>query len=86
VSFASRDSTFPGDLTLIVGEAFLFGGLSTLGLVACYFLVPETKARTFAELDELFEKRIPARHFAKFKTQVQLEVESAAMTGKDVEA
>jgi hypothetical protein len=74
------------DPALIAGAAFLFGGLSTLGLVACYFLVPETKARTFAELDELFEKRVPARHFANYKTQVQLEVESSAMTGKDVEA
>lgn len=32
--------------------------------ILVWFLVPETKGRTFAELDELFERKVPAWKFA----------------------
>jgi len=35
-----------------------------------YFVFPEAKGRTFAELDELFERRIPAWRFSTTKTAV----------------
>jgi SP family general alpha glucoside:H+ symporter-like MFS transporter len=44
--------------------AFLFAGLSTLVLIWAYFCLPESKGRTFEELDILFERKISARHFA----------------------
>jgi len=37
----------------------------------------ETKGRTFSELDELFENRVPARKFRQTKTSAQLELERA---------
>jgi hypothetical protein len=46
--------------------AFLFGGLSLACLIWCFFRLPESKGRTFEELDILFQKRIPARQFKKF--------------------
>jgi hypothetical protein len=36
-----------------------------LAVVFIYFLVPETKSRTYLENDELWRRRISPRHFAK---------------------
>ncbi|RFU24883.1 hypothetical protein B7463_g11453, partial [Scytalidium lignicola] len=44
---------------------FLFAGIAALCVVWCYFCLPETKDRTFEELDILFEERVSSR---KFKT------------------
>lgn len=51
-------------------SGFFWGGASTLGLVFTYFLVPEPKDRTVAELDLLFERKVPARKFANAEVQV----------------
>ncbi|AFR94595.1 MFS transporter, SP family, general alpha glucoside:H symporter [Cryptococcus neoformans var. grubii H99] len=44
---------------------FFWGGSCFLVLIYAYFRVPEPSGRTFAELDILFERKVPAR---KFKT------------------
>lgn len=44
--------------------------------ILIWTLVPETKGRTFAELDELFDRKIPAWKFAKTKTSVQEDIYS----------
>ncbi|KAK9234165.1 general substrate transporter [Lipomyces kononenkoae] len=44
---------------------FFWGGTCTLGLLFTYFFIPEPKDRTTAELDLLFEKKVPARGFVK---------------------
>ncbi|KAK0658534.1 General alpha-glucoside permease [Lasiodiplodia hormozganensis] len=46
---------------------FFWAGSSLICIVWTYFRLPEPKGRTFAELDVLFEKKVPAR---KFKTTV----------------
>lgn len=43
---------------------FLFAGLSTLVVLWAFFCLPETKGRTFEELDILFNRKTPARKFA----------------------
>jgi SP family general alpha glucoside:H+ symporter-like MFS transporter len=45
--------------------AFFWAGTCLLSCVWVYFRLPEPKGRTYAELDMLFEKRVPARQFAK---------------------
>jgi hypothetical protein len=40
------------------------------------FFVPEHKNRTFAELNELYEAKVPARKFRQTKTQVQIVAEA----------
>lgn len=40
---------------------FFFGGLAALCLLWAYFRVPETRSRTYEELDLLFDRRVPAR-------------------------
>ncbi|KAG0644968.1 Maltose transport MAL31 [Hyphodiscus hymeniophilus] len=46
---------------------FFFGGLSALATVWCWFRLPETKGRTYEELDYMFEAGIPVRKFKNYK-------------------
>lgn len=58
-------------------SGFFWGGSCFLGLLFTYFLVPEAKDKTIAELDLLFEKKVSARNFSK--TQVHIsEVDTGA--------
>jgi len=43
---------------------FVWGGCAWIVFVWAYFRLPETKDRTFHELDLLFARRVPARKFA----------------------
>ncbi|KAK5119293.1 hypothetical protein LTR85_007649 [Meristemomyces frigidus] len=49
---------------------FFWAGLAFLCIVYTYFRVPEPRGRTFAELDLLFERKVPARKFAKTEVDV----------------
>jgi MFS transporter, SP family, general alpha glucoside:H+ symporter len=42
---------------------FLFGGISFVCFLWCYFRLPESRGRTYEELDILFQRRVPARQF-----------------------
>lgn len=43
---------------------FFYAGLTALLITFMWFMLPETKDRTFAELDVLFENKVSARKFA----------------------
>lgn len=55
-----------------------FAGITFLYLIPCILLFPETKGRTYHELDELFERRIPAWRFATTRTAHQENMEAVA--------
>lgn len=59
---------------------FFFGGLAGICFVWAFFRVPETKGRTYEELDLLFDKNVPARQFAGYKLEGTL---SAGYEGHD---
>jgi hypothetical protein len=46
--------------------------MSAIGVVLMYFTVPEVTGRTFDDLNELFERKIPARKFASTKVDRHL--------------
>lgn len=46
---------------------FFFGGLSAISFVWSWFRVPETKGRTYEELDIMFERGVRTREFKKYK-------------------
>jgi hypothetical protein len=50
-----------------------FGGLSFLYVIPVFFLYPETKGRSYADIDELFKRKISLRKFAETKTGHQLQ-------------
>lgn len=41
--------------------AFVFGATLVACFVFVFFFIPETKDRTFIEIDELYERGVPAR-------------------------
>ncbi|KAA8651006.1 hypothetical protein EYZ11_004298 [Aspergillus tanneri] len=45
---------------------FLFGGISLVCCFWCWWRIPESRGRTFEELDILFDRKVPAREFAKY--------------------
>lgn len=47
--------------------AFVFFGLSLPCLVWCFLALPETKGRTFDELDVMFHRRVPAKQFKNYQ-------------------
>ncbi|KAK4458140.1 MFS maltose permease [Cladorrhinum samala] len=49
---------------------FFFGGLAALCFCWAYFRVPETKGRTYEELDILFERKVPTRAFKGYRIDV----------------
>lgn len=55
--------------------AFVFGGTSLLCCVYTWFCHPETKGRSFEEMDEMFMKQVPARKFKNYVTESQLRAE-----------
>lgn len=51
--------------------AFIFMGFGVIGTIVAVFVVPETSRRNAAEMDELYEARIPPWKMGKYVTQVQ---------------
>lgn len=47
--------------------AFVFFGVSIPFLVWCFFALPETKNRTFEELDIMFQQHVPTNKFKTYK-------------------
>lgn len=46
---------------------FVWGGCAWIVFIWAYFRLPETKDRSFHELDVLFAKGVPARKFATYQ-------------------
>ncbi|RSH84102.1 hypothetical protein EHS25_005347 [Saitozyma podzolica] len=67
----------------VKGTSFFYAGTGLIGLVLVYFFIPETRGRSFIELDELFERRIPARDFRATRTTAE-ETAAVAHKGDDV--
>lgn len=45
--------------------AFIFGAVMAFSTVFIFFMVPETKGRTYIEIDELWNRGISPRKFAQ---------------------
>lgn len=58
--------------------ALFYAGTNLICNIWCWFRLPETKDRTFGEIDLLFERKVPARKFKstsvdrKFRTRSSL--------------
>ncbi|KAG5930817.1 hypothetical protein E4U60_006795 [Claviceps pazoutovae] len=47
-------------------SGFMFGAISIFCLLWCFFRLPESRNRTYEELDILFQRRISARKFEAY--------------------
>ncbi|KIW64073.1 hypothetical protein PV04_09031 [Phialophora macrospora] len=62
----------PSNANLGAKVAFVFFGLSAPLCVYMFFCLPEMKGRSYLELEEMFQKKIPARQFKHYKTEVKI--------------
>ncbi|CAH0045348.1 unnamed protein product [Clonostachys solani] len=58
-------------LALNIKACFIFGALSVPCCILMWLYVPETKGRSAAEIDELYERKIPAWKWSKTRTSVE---------------
>ncbi|GKT67016.1 maltose permease [Colletotrichum tofieldiae] len=49
---------------------FIYVGLCALGVALCWFFLPEMKGRNVMEIDHMFNLRLPARKFEKWRGDV----------------
>lgn len=64
-----------------IRTAYFYGPLCLIGVGLIWLTVPETRGRTNAEMDELFERRVPTRRFATAKTgQQYTQMEGSTVT------
>lgn len=52
-----------GEGNLLGKVGFIFAALCALAVVIVYFEIPEMKNRTYSEIDEMFERRLPTKAF-----------------------
>ena len=57
----------PDEANLQGKVGWIFFGVCAIGTVWAYYYVPETAGRNVDELDELFNRKIPARKMHKIK-------------------
>lgn len=77
----------PGYGNLKARIGFVFGAIMAIWSVAAYFIVPETRARTYEEIDELFHNEVPTRQFKEYVTVAErraAEAYSAEQKGIEV--
>ena len=53
---------------------FIYAGASAMGSILSYFCVPEMKGRSAAEIDKMFDAKLPARGFGKWTSEEDTEV------------
>ncbi|KAJ9605866.1 hypothetical protein H2200_009715 [Cladophialophora chaetospira] len=56
----------PGEANLAGKSNFVWGSLSIISFLWCFFRLPETKHRTVEEIDYMFEHRVKTRDFKKY--------------------
>ncbi|KAH6867513.1 general substrate transporter [Thelonectria olida] len=61
---------------------FVFGGLCFPSIAVIWWFQPETKYRSYEELDEMFAKKVPARHFDKYRTEAEQRGEAAKVAAE----
>lgn len=69
----------PDEANLGGKVGFIFGGLCVPCIAFLFWFQPETKGRSYEELDEMFMKRIPARQFGGYVTDVQVQSQNVAV-------
>ncbi|KAL1888149.1 hypothetical protein Sste5346_009759 [Sporothrix stenoceras] len=57
---------------------FFYGSTSLVFVIVMWFVIPETKNRSYVELDEMFELKVPTRQFATYETSVDRAKKAAA--------
>ena len=76
----SADAANLGAKTYLV-----FAGCMVLVLIWVYFLMPETRGRTFAEIDEMYAAKVPAWKWRSYQTSMRTKTGEPAADPTDSE-
>jgi sugar porter (SP) family MFS transporter len=76
-SFVAPYMFNPGYGNLKAKIGFVYGAFMLIFAVLAFFFVPETRRRTYEELDELFMNRVPTRQFRGYVTMAEQRAEEA---------
>jgi MFS transporter, SP family, general alpha glucoside:H+ symporter len=74
-SFALPYLFNPDHLNLGGQVGFIFGGTSVVCLTYLWFYQPETRNRSYLELDEMFIKGVKARDFKSYRSNLDVQTE-----------
>ncbi|KAI3332773.1 general alpha-glucoside permease [Ustulina deusta] len=69
VNIVSYRQLSPDEWNWGLKSGFFWAGINAIFTTYVFFRLPETKGRTYAELDILFENKVPARKFASTKIE-----------------
>ncbi|KAI0513104.1 general alpha-glucoside permease [Xylaria bambusicola] len=69
VNVVSYRQLSPDEWNWGLKSGFFWAGINAIFTTYIFFRLPETKSRTYAELDILFENKVPARKFASTKIE-----------------
>ncbi|KAI2642350.1 general alpha-glucoside permease [Xylaria nigripes] len=69
VNVVSYRQVSPNEWNWGLKSGFFWAGINAIFTTYIFFRLPETKGRTYAELDILFENKVPARKFASTKIE-----------------
>lgn len=83
-SFVAPYMFNPGYGNLKAKIGFVFGAFMFIWAFLAFFFVPETRMRTYEELDELFMNRVPTREFRKYVTTAEQRAAEAFETEKKI--
>jgi SP family general alpha glucoside:H+ symporter-like MFS transporter len=61
----------PSEANLGGKSSFVWGGLSVISFVWCFFRLPETKHRTVEEVDYLFEHKVKTKEFKGYSIDAE---------------
>ncbi|CAJ2511685.1 Uu.00g073100.m01.CDS01 [Anthostomella pinea] len=73
VNVVSYRQVSPGEWNWGLKSGFFWAGVNAVFTTYVFFRMPETRGRTYAELDILFENKVPPRKFASTKIETLLE-------------
>lgn len=54
----------------------MFLGTTIPCVIWCFLALPETKGRTFEELDLMFQRRVPTKRFKKYVLEDEADVKA----------
>lgn len=69
-TFAVPQLTDADAANLGAKTAFVFAGCMVITIIWSYFYIPETKARTIAEIDEMYLLKLPMRKWRNYECSI----------------
>lgn len=70
-TFAVPQLTSAGAANLGAKTYLVFAGCMAFVIVWSFFLMPETRGRTYAEIDEMYDKKVPMWRWSSFETSTE---------------